>query len=264
MDLGKKIRMLRTEANINQTELGKYLGVGKTTISNYETGYSMPDIEITLKIAEYFNVTVDDLLKPRILKIIENPQKYLVNRISPVKSGNVPIFGTIRAGLPILADENIEGYLDVPDSMRADFVLRVQGDSMTGAGILDGDLVICKTAEAAQSGQIVVALQDQSAGFSDATLKYYYDANGHGAVLRPANPNYSEINMSDGYRISGVMVALVREDAPGYQTYKNYIAVPDHEEWTEVIELANQAGLKVGQVKEILAGQVAIAKKIRG
>jgi repressor LexA len=187
-----------------------------------------------------------------------------INRIEAVESGSIPILGTIRAGLPILADENIEGYLDVPDSMQADFVLRVKGDSMTGAGILDGDLVICKKADAAQSGQIVVALQDQSAGFSDATLKYYYDANGHGAVLRPANPNYSEINMSDGYRIGGVMVALVREDAPGYQIYKNYIAVPEHEEWTEVIELANQAGLKVGQVKEILAGQVAIAKKLRG
>lgn len=188
-------------------------------------------------------------------------KRVLRDVLNKLMNGHIPIIGTIRAGLPILADENIDGYLDVPETLQADFALRVTGDSMTGAGILDGDLVICKAAETAQSGQIVVALHDQSIGVSDATLKYYYDANGNGPVLRPANPNYPEINMSDGYRIGGVMVGLVREDAPGYQVYKKYIAVPDHDDWTEVIELASQAGLKVNQVKEILAGQIEIAKK---
>ena len=62
LSLGKKIRELRKEKDVSQTTLGKHLGVGKTTISNYETGYSTPDNEVLIKLAKYFNVSVDYLL----------------------------------------------------------------------------------------------------------------------------------------------------------------------------------------------------------
>lgn len=166
-----------------------------------------------------------------------------------VNSSKVPVLGTIQAGLPILADENIEEYLDVPEYIQADFVLRVQGDSMIGAGILDGDLAICKAVEAAQSGQIVVALRDVATDFSEATLKYYYDVNGDGPVLRPANPQHQEIPMKEGYRIAGILVALIREEAPCYQVYRNYLADNDSDEWTEVIEMASSAGIKPQHLK---------------
>ena len=60
------------------------------------------------------------------------------------------------------------------------------------------------------------------------------------------------------------MIALVRSDAPGYQTYRDYITIPGYEDWTEVIELATGSGLSVDQVKQILAGQLEIAKKVEG
>ncbi len=243
--LGDRLRALRESKTLTQADVAKLFNVSTSTIGMYEQDRRDPDTSFIKKFADYFSVSTD----------------YLLGRTDIGAHKRIPLLGIIRAGIPILADENIEGYLDVPETLQADFALRVTGDSMTGAGILDGDLVICKAAETAQSGQIVVALHDQSIGVSDATLKYYYDANGNGPVLRPANPNYPEINMSDGYRIGGVMVGLVREDAPGYQVYKKYIAVPDHDDWTEVIELASQAGLKVNQVKEILAAQIDIAKK---
>lgn len=166
--------------------------------------------------------------------------------------GLLPVLGSIRAGLPILADENIEDYLEVPEYLRADYVLRVQGDSMIGAGILDGDLVICRKKECAQSGQIVVALRDVSTGFSEATLKYYYEVNGDGPVLRPANPQYQEIPMGEGYRIAGIMVAMIREETPGYQVYQNYLAVNDSDEWAEVIDEATAAGIKPSRMKSFI------------
>ena len=175
----------------------------------------------------------------------------------------VPILGTIRAGLPILAEDNIDGYLDVPENIRADFVLRVQGDSMIGAGILDGDYAICKEAQIAISGQITVALRDLSTGTSEATLKYFFD-NGNGPVLRAANPSYEDIAMTEGCRIAGVMVGLVREGAAGYHIYKNFLAANDSEDWTEVIELATSAGLKANQIKEIIAAQIDLAKRLKG
>lgn len=107
----------------------------------------------------------------------------------------------------------------------------------------------------------MVVLRDKATGFSEATIKYYFDANGNGQVLRPANPRYAEMNMKDGYRIAGVMVALVRSDAPGYQFYKDYLAVNDSEEWTEVIELASAAGIKPQHLKAHVDMLIEMGKK---
>lgn len=248
--IGERIRARREQLGWTQAKLSEMLNVKVGTLSGYERNYRIPDARMLQLLSNILKVSSDYLLglTQQTLNINQKP---------------LPILGTIRAGLPILADENIEGYLDVPEYIRADFVLTVTGDSMIGAGILDGDYVICREAQAANSGQIVVALNDLATGFSEATLKYYFD-NGKGQTLRPANPNYPEIEMKDGYRIGGIMVASLRRDAPGYQVYKEYITVPGHDEWTEVIEIANGAGLKVNQVKEILAGQIEIAKKLRG
>lgn len=243
---GDRLKELRDHMGISQRELAKLIQLSPSTVAMYELDQRSPDKDTIITLANLFNCTTD----------------YLLGQIN-VKPASIPILGTIRAGLPILADENIEGYLDVPESMRADYVLRVTGDSMIGSGILEGDYAICRESQEANSGQIVVAIKDVHDGFAEATLKYYYN-NGKGPVLRPANPNYSELLMSDGYRIKGVMVALVRQDAPGYQVYRDYLTISGQEEWTEVIELASEAGLKVNQVKEILAGQIEIAKKLRG
>lgn len=172
-----------------------------------------------------------------------------------------PLLGTIHAGLPIIADENIEEYIEVPEDFKADFVLRVQGDSMVGVGILDGDLAVCKETQVAFSGQIVVALHDTATGFSEATLKYFFD-NGKGPVLRAANPDYKDIDITEGYRIAGVMVGLIREGSPSYQTYRDFLAVSAYEEWTEVLEKAIGYGITPQQLSVTLDMQRQMIERI--
>lgn len=286
----ERLVKLRTDKGLSQYDLAKALGLSRGQLSNYELGTRQPDNATLIKIANFFDVSTDYLLgrtdipnatsdfkknkkiSEEFIKLLKDQNGSLpysaITRVlkifSPTdksKTKILPVLGTIRTGLPILADEHVEDILEVPDYIKGDYILRVQGDSMVGAGILEGDLVICKESQVAQSGQIVVALHDLATGFSEATLKYFFD-NGQGPVLRAANPSYSDINMRDGYRIVGEMVGLIREEPPGYQVYRNYLAVNDSDEWTEVIELATSAGINASQAKEILAAQIEIAKRL--
>lgn len=175
----------------------------------------------------------------------------------------LPILGKIRTGVPLLNQESYHGYFDVPNYIKADYVIKVVGDSMMGAGILNGDYIICRATDAAQDGQIVVVLKDLGDGFSEAVLKFCYNND---SFHRPQSEykQISDISCSYGERIAGVMKGLIRKDAPGRHIYRDYLSTGGNEDWTEVIELASSAGLKTKQVKEILAGQIEIAKKLKG
>lgn len=114
----------------------------------------------------------------------------------------VPIVGVVTAGQPILATENIEGYLSW--ECEADcFALRVRGDSMINAGILDGDKVIVRPQQTAENGQIVVALLDDS-----ATVKRFRRTGGQ-IWLMPENPDYEPID-GTGAQILGRVKAVIR------------------------------------------------------
>jgi repressor LexA len=274
----QKIKEAREKRGWNQKYLAELLGFPDSSyISRIENGKRNVTNEELVLFADKFCCDVHDLIglpasgnvrnalslydllekvkqglpfsfeEEEFLSLIQSP-----GRVSPKKTA-IPILGNIRVGLPILSEENIEGYLDVPDYMRADYVLIVRNDSMIGVGILEDDYVICRENQVANSGQIVVALNDLSTGFSEATLKYYYD-NGDGSdpLLRTANPNYPQTVIKQGYRIAGVMVALVRREAPVYQVYKNYITVPRHDEWTEVIDSAISKGMQPQQLLDII------------
>lgn len=117
----------------------------------------------------------------------------------------IPILGVVTAGLPILATENIEGYLPW-DGDASCFALRVRGDSMVGAGILDGDKVVVRPQQTADNGQIVVALLGD-----EATVKRLSFQNGM-VLLLPENPAYSPIDGRDA-SILGLVKAVVREYA---------------------------------------------------
>lgn len=249
MAFSENIRLLREKRGLSQEQLADCLGIPRSTITHYEsqTNERLPRMDRLQVIADFFGVSIDQLVSTTMNEV----QTWEQLKDKPISKG-LPILGTIRAGIPILAQENIEGYLDLPDNLCADYALQVVGDSMIGAGILDGDLAICRQAEMAQSGQIVVAIKDLATGFSEATLKYYFEGNGDGPELRPANPSYSELHMKDGYRIAGVMVALIRKDTPSYQVYKDYLAVNDQDEWTETIDLAVQSGIKPERLKSFI------------
>lgn len=118
----------------------------------------------------------------------------------------IPLIGTVAAGTPILAQENIESYMPFPAEMlpnRDIFMLRVKGDSMVEAGILSGDQVLVSSQSTAENGDMVVALVDDS-----ATVKTFYKENGH-YRLQPHNSSMEPI-IVDEVQILGKVIGLFR------------------------------------------------------
>ena len=121
---------------------------------------------------------------------------------------NVPEVGTVAAGMPLLADQNITDYIPIPAEMLPNaetFILKVRGESMINAGILNGDRLIVERQNTAGNGEIVVALIDDS-----ATVKRFYKEKGH-VRLQPENDSMDPIIVPD-CRILGKVVGLFRTD----------------------------------------------------
>ena len=119
-----------------------------------------------------------------------------------------PLVGHVAAGYPVLAEENIEDHVPIEAGLaeKGAFCLRVYGDSMIEAGILDGDIVVVDQNRRAREGDIVVALVDED----DATVKYFHP-KGHDIILMPANSSMEPI-VADArsVKIQGVVVSLQR------------------------------------------------------
>src|SRR5207244_279945 len=121
----------------------------------------------------------------------------------------LPVVGEIAAGGPLLAEQNIEDYLAMPSSTKGDFLLRVKGDSMIEAGILDGDLVIVQRAQDARNGEIVVALAGDDESADEATVKTFYREDGR-VRLQPENSSMEPI-YARHVQILGRVVGVFRE-----------------------------------------------------
>jgi repressor LexA len=121
----------------------------------------------------------------------------------------LPLVGEIAAGGPMLAAENIEEYIPMPSSAKGDFLLRVKGESMIEAGILDGDLVIVQTAQDARNGEIVVALAGEDEAADEATVKTFYREDGR-VRLQPENSSLEPIYATH-VQILGRVVGVFRE-----------------------------------------------------
>jgi len=142
-----------------------------------------------------------DPSKPRAIEIIDD--EFNLTRRELV---NVPIVGTITAGQPILAVENIESYFPIPSEFMPNtetFMLKVKGDSMINAGIFDGDRIIVQRQSHAKNGDYVVALIDD-----EVTVKTFYKENGY-FRLQPENDAMEPIIVSD-LQILGVVIGLFR------------------------------------------------------
>ena len=122
------------------------------------------------------------------------------------KSVSVPVLGKVAAGNPILAVEDIECYVPVPEKLKRGkelFALRIQGESMINAGILNDDIVIVNRTPVAENGEIVVALVEDS-----ATVKRFYKENGH-YRLQPENDDYEPIIVDEVFLL-GKVISLIR------------------------------------------------------
>ena len=122
---------------------------------------------------------------------------------------SVPLVGTVAAGSPLLAEQNVERYLTIPRYLlpaKGDFfALRVQGDSMIDAGILEDDLVVVHSTHQAKNGDIVVALVG-----NETTVKRFV-TNNKERYLKPENSKYSDIRPTEEWSVQGKVVALIRE-----------------------------------------------------
>jgi len=147
-----------------------------------------------------------DPTKPRALELIGREQP------APVEADDVtrlPVLGEIAAGGPMLAEQSIEEYVAMPASTKGDFMLRVKGESMIEAGILDGDLVIVQRAQDARNGEIVVALAGDDESFDEATVKTFYREQDR-IRLQPENSTMEPI-YAPHVQIIGRVVGVFRE-----------------------------------------------------
>jgi len=141
-----------------------------------------------------------DAMKPRAMEVVGDPN-FVRNSTTAV-----PVIGRVTAGIPILAEENLEEYVSIPDVMLGDgehFILLVRGESMIDAGILDGDYIIVRRQQHANNGDIVVAMIDDS-----ATVKRFFKENGH-FRLQPENKTMAPIYATD-VTILGKVISLYR------------------------------------------------------
>ena len=131
-----------------------------------------------------------DPTKPRALDLIGHRREShgIENEPAVADSPKLPLLGQIAAGGPLLAEQNIEEEIAVPEPLgrKADFLLRVKGESMVNAGILDGDIVVVQRAQDARNGEIVVALAGDDESADEATVKTFYREGGR-VRLQPEN-----------------------------------------------------------------------------
>lgn len=179
---GEKIKMHRKRMGLTQTEFGDRIGVKKNAVSKWECGrvYDIPASKIKA-MAEMFGV------RPSYLIDDDQEAVTIPGNVMPMPAMIArPRLGTIACGEPILAEQNIEGYDQVPDYIKCDFTLTCKGDSMIGARIHDGDIVCIKQQPEVENGQIAAVLIDGD----EATLKRFYFENGT-VTLQAENPAYA-------------------------------------------------------------------------
>ena len=182
----ERLKALRTSKGLSQADFSRQVNTSKSSINMYERGEREPSFEMLERIADYFNVDMDFLLGK---SDIAN-RNQLSNLSAPMLPYNptrkIPILGRISAGLPLYAEEHIEGYTYTELNGGAEyFALRVTGDSMTAARIYDGDTLIVRRQDIVENGQIAVVI----VGDDEATVKRFY-RDGKQITLMPQSTNH--------------------------------------------------------------------------
>lgn len=204
----ERLRQLRTERGISQQTLANSLGdISKSSINMYERGEREPGLEMLEAIADFFNVDMDFLLGKSNIPNKARSRVFPPDNIIPMpEMRKIPLIGCIACGAPILAEEHIEDYIDIPKHIHADFALTCKGDSMINARIFDGDIVYIRKQDTVENGEIAAVLIED-----DATLKRVRLFDDH-ISLEPENPQYRPIvywgDEMNSVRILGKAVAF--------------------------------------------------------
>ena len=177
MDVAKFIKDRRTELDLTMKQVAERVGVSEGTVSRWESG----DIS-NMKRDKIYSLAKVLRISPLIILGYDDS----VEQVAPYNpTKRIPIYGSVAAGLPMFAEENIEGYTYTDLNHGGEyFALRVHGDSMTAARIYDGDLLIVRKQEEVENGQLAVVNVDGDT----ATVKQFY-RNGNIITLMPRSLN---------------------------------------------------------------------------
>lgn len=203
MSLGSRIRALREQSQLSQKEFAAKMNIANNTLSMYENDLRVPNDTIKSKIADYFGVTID----------------YLLGR-APIETGGdivqIPVLGSIPAGIPLEAIENIVDWEDIPKAMcsggKEFFALKVTGNSMW-PDYLEGDIVILRKTPSCETGDVCAVLVNGD----EATLKTVKFAEDGSLTITPKNPSYPPRTFTPEQiqqlpvSIAGVVVELRRK-----------------------------------------------------
>ena len=195
--IGEIIKSKRIENGYTQQDIANLLSVTKSAVSKWESGGVEQMGRSTIqKLSQILDIP------PYVIVTGEFPEEEQVSK----RFISVPLLGSIAAGTPILAEQNIEDYFNLDKKIKADFCLRINGDSMININIMDGDIVFIKKQEDLENGEVGAVLVEDS-----ATLKRFYRMNGE-VYLQSENPAYKPIVISGGeVMILGKMVASLRQ-----------------------------------------------------
>lgn len=202
MNIADNIKYLRTSHDLSQLEFGKIAHASDKAVSSWENGTRIPRMGVIERIAVHFGIQKSDIIEGDIREKLLPPGTF------PVQRKPIPLVGTIAAGTPITAEQNINGYFLLDDNVKADFALLVKGDSMIGDGINDGDIVFIRKQPDVENGEMAAVYIDGS-----ATLKRVYKTD-KSVELWPANAKYRPLIYSadncDDIRILGKAIAVTK------------------------------------------------------
>ena len=203
--VGNRIKGLRTDLGISQVDFAKRIGVSKQTLYKYENGIitNSPSDKIEA-VAKIGNVTPAFLMGWEDTTTKQTAPSF--PNVHPITQRSFPVFDGIAAGKPRLMPDGVTLYVDATVEINADYVLKVHGNSMTGARINDGDYVFIREQPEVENGEIAaVAIGDE------ATLKRFYKY-GEMVILRAENPEFKEMTFSgqelEHIRVLGKAVAF--------------------------------------------------------
>lgn len=203
MQIQDRIKNRRIELDLTMKQVADYVGVSEGTVSRWESG----DIS-NMKRDKIFSLSKILRISPLIILGWDDSDfSDLPENIIPIpEMRRIPLIGSIACGKPILAEEHIEEYIDIPKHITADFALTCKGDSMINARIFDGDVVYIRQQDTVDNGQIAAVLID-----GEATLKRVR-LHPDRIILEPENPMYDPLvyrnEEMNNVRILGKAVAF--------------------------------------------------------
>ena len=197
MSFANNIRFLRRQRNISQEELAEMVGYKSfTTIQKWETGDSEPNMGVLRQLADIFHLSISELVETDLEN--KSSDRPLPSNIILPSAHKLPIMGTICAGDGVVCEDDYQGTFIVDIGVKADYCLKVHGDSMIGANIYDGDIVF-------------ISKSYERLDYNEASLKRVTQ-DGDTLILNPCNPEYhAMVTDYEDVRIIGRCVGVLHK-----------------------------------------------------